>query len=458
MNLPNRNIFRGYDVRGIYPTDLNEDVAEIVGRAIGSFYLRHSIHLVVVGKDNRLSSDSLQEALINGLLSSGCDVVNVGLTLTPMIYFAWYGMGADASINVTASHNPAEYNGFKVTFKRNIIKGEDLLKIIDKGDFLTGQGEVRSGQLKDDYFEKILEGLSFSKKLKVVIDAGNGTAGVFAPDLFRKIGSEVIELHCESIGSFPNHTPYPQHEEYYEDMIELVKKNNADLGIALDGDADRFNVCDEKGIFAGSDYLINLFVRDILKERKGKIIVTTLASQGTTDYIKSLGGEVVMWKVGYANLQEKIQEEKAIFAGEESGHMFFADRYLGYDDALYTSVRVAELLSKTQKPLSILMEEIRNEVPKYISTKEYRIDCPDEMKFEVVQDVLENLKKNFEVVDIDGVRFQMDGGWGIVRASHTEPVLSIRAEGKTEEKLSEAKSVLSQALEKFKPKVDLVWD
>lgn len=459
MNIANRKIFRGYDVRGIYPDELDEEIAKVIGKAVGSFYTKNAVNSVVVGKDNRLSSNSLQTALISGLTTAGCNVINVGLSLTPMIYFSWYGLGADGAIEITASHNPANYNGFKVTFKKDIISGEQVLDLITKDDFLTGNGETTSAELKSAYFDQITKGTKFENPPKVVIDCGNGTAGLFAPELFRKLGCQVLEFHCQSDGSFPVHDPNPQHEEYYADMVEKVVKNNFDLGIALDGDADRFNVTDERGIFAGSNLLIALFSKDLLsKSPKASVVVTVICSQAIIDYIEKLGGKVVIAKVGYPNIQRKIRETGAIFAGEESGHLYFADSYFGFDDALYTSVRIADLVARLGKKLSQILTEIKKEIPQYFGTKEMRIACPDELKFEIVTSVSQNLAKNFEVLDIDGVRFQTDGGWGIIRPSNTEPALSIKAEGKTEGSLTEIKKIISQTLEKYKPQVNLVWE
>ncbi len=457
--MPNRKIFRGYDVRGIYPDDLNEETTELIGKAVGSFYIRNGVSEVVVGKDNRLSSDSLQKALISSLTSTGLNVLDCGIALTPMIYFATWGLGYNAAINVTASHNPAQYNGFKTVFKKSIIVGTQVLELIDEGNFLTGQGTVSEKSIKEQYLERILQGLKFGRSLKIVFDPGNGTATFFAQEVYKKLGFEVIELHGESDGRYPNHPPDPQLIENYADLAELVSKNNAYLGIALDGDADRFNFCDDRGEFATGDLLIALFAKEVLSKNPGsKILVTALVSQGILDFIKNLGAKIAMAQVGHAPLKKKIQEEKALFCGEESGHLYFADKYLGYDDALYASLRLCEIVSNSGKPLSTLVAEIKAEIPTYFATQELRPSCPDELKFELIDEVKNQLKKNFEVIDVDGIRFQMDGGWGIIRPSNTEPVLSIRAEGKTQEKLEEIKRIISASLAKFKPKVNLVWD
>jgi len=460
MKLPNKNIFRGYDVRGIYPVDLNEDVANLVGKAVGSFYRTNGVDLVVVGRDNRLSSFKLVSALISGLVSCGLNVVDVGIALTPMIYFATWGGEFKAAIFVTASHNPAQYNGFKTVFGRSIITGTEVLELIEAGDFRQGEGKISQKSIKEKYFETALKGLKFGKPLKIVFDPGNGTTTFFAPELYRKIGFEVTEIHAEPDGSYPNHPPDPQLIQNYKDMAELVCSKGAHVGIALDGDGDRFNFCDEKGNFASGDLLIAIFAKQILETHPGgKILVTVLTSQGVLDFIESLGGKIVMWQVGHAPLKKKMLEEgDLLFCGEAgSGHMFFADKYLGYDDALYASLRLCEIISNSKKSLSQIVDEIKKAVPRYFSTEEKRISCPDELKFDLVKEVKENLKKNFKIIDVDGVRFQMDGGWGIIRPSNTEPVLSIRAEGKTPEKLKDVQKIILESLDKFKPQVNLVW-
>jgi len=459
MNLPNKKIFRGYDVRGIYPAELNEDVANLVGKAVGSFYLKNGVNLVVVGQDNRLSSPKLASALISGLCSSGCNVVDIGIAITPMIYFATWEAGYDAAINVTASHNPKDYNGFKTVFKKSIITGTEILRLIEAGNFLKGEGSVSQKSIKEQYFERILKGLTFEKPLKVVFDPGNGTATFFAQELYCKIGFEVIDLHGESDGNYPNHPPDPQLTANYQDMAELVRTKGAHLGIALDGDGDRLNFCDNKGNFASGDLLIAIFAKQILEANPGgKILVTVLTSQGVLDFIKNLGGQIVMWQVGHAPLKKKMLEENTIFCGEAgSGHTFFADKYLGYDDALYGSVRLCEIVSNSDRSLSAIIGEIKREIPEYFVTEEKRIACPDGLKFDLVEEVKSQLKKNFEIIDVDGVRFQTGSGWGIIRPSNTEPVLSIRAEGKTPKKLEEIKKIISRSLENFKPKVNLVW-
>jgi len=461
MSALNKKIFRGYDVRGIYPLELDENIARLVGQAAGSFYLKNGINSVVVGRDNRLSSPKLAPALISGLVSCGCNVVDVGIALTPIIYFATWGSEFEAAIFVTASHNPAQYNGFKTVFRKSIITGTEVLKLIEEENFLKGKGRVNQKSIKEEYFGRVLEGINFDKPLKIVFDPGNGTTTFFVRDLYQKIGFEVEEIHAEPDGNYPNHPPDPQIVVNYKDMAELVLDKKADLGIALDGDGDRFNFCDEKGNFAGGDLLIAIFAKQILEANPGgKILVTVLTSQGVLDFIKNLGGKIVMWQVGHAPLKKKMLEDGDIlFCGEAgSGHMFFADRYLGYDDGLYASLRLCEIVSNSKKSLSQIVDEIKKEIPKYFATEEKRISCPDELKFDLVGEIKEWLRKNFEIIDVDGVRFQTDDGWGIIRPSNTEPVLSIRAEGKTANKLEEIKKIISESLEKFKPKVNLTWD
>jgi len=459
MEKIDRSIFRDYDIRGIYGEQLTEELTEAIGRAAGTLFREAKINEAVVGCDNRISSPSLSQSLIKGLLSTGCNVCDVGLTLTPMVYFSWYGLKADAAIMVTASHNPARFNGFKVTMKKDIVEGFKIANVIESGHFEKGQGQIRQADLTKPYFAEITGKVHLKRSLKVVIDAGNGTAGVFAPDLFRQLGCEVLELFCQSDGNFPNHDPYPQKVEYYQKLVELVRQNQADLGIALDGDADRFNVCDEKGNFLGSDVLIAIFAKEILKENPGsKVVVNVVNSQSVIDFIKQVGGVPIIWKVGYPNIQRKLRQENALLGGEISGHLYFADRYFGFDDALYTAVRLAELVASSNQKLSQIDSKISSLLPGYFSTQEERIDCSDEKKFKIVGEIAGEWKKNFsDVLDIDGARVQFADGWGLVRASNTEPRLSIRAEAKTPQRLEEIKHLISQALEPYRPQVNLVW-
>jgi phosphomannomutase/phosphoglucomutase len=455
----NPKIFREYDIRGVYGEDLTDEVAEEIGRACGTLYLGMGVGEVVVGHDNRVSSPAVSLSLIKGLLSTGCNVCDVDTVLTPMIYFSWYGIEASGAIITTASHNPAEFNGFKITAKRDVVTGEKVFGVLNSGNYRHGQGKVRQFDLAELYFEEIISKIRLSKSLNVVIDAGNGTAGIFAPKLFRGLGCEVLELFCESDGNFPNHDPYPQKVEYYTKMVEMVKENKADLGIAFDGDADRFNVCDENGNFLGSDVLIALFAKEILKERPGsKVVVNVVNSQAVIDFIKQIGGVPIIWKVGYPNIQRKLKEEGGVLGGEISGHLYFADRYYGFDDAIYTACRVFELMGEKGMKLSQIYNEVESLLPKYFSTKEERIDCPEEKKFEIVSKVAEDWKRKFSrVLDIDGVRVQFEDGWGLIRASNTESKLSIRAEAKTEKRLKEIKNTISTSLKPYKPQVNLNW-
>lgn len=454
------SIFREYDIRGVYGETLDEEVAELIGKGCGSIYCDIGISEVVVGHDNRISSPQVSQALIKGLLSTGCNVCDVDTVLTPMIYFSWYGLSAGASIIVTASHNPAKFNGFKVTAKKDILTGKEIYEVVKSGKFREGKGILREADLKKPYFDEICSKIKLQKPLKVVIDAGNGTAGLFAPELFRRLGCEVIELYCEPDGSFPNHDPYPQKVELYAKLVEIVKSEKADLGIAFDGDADRFNVCDENGNFLGSDILIALFAREILKDKPGsKVVLNVVNSQAIMDFIKQIGGVPIIWKVGFPNIQRKLREVGGVLGGEISGHLYFADKYYGYDDGIYTACRVAELITLKNKKLSELNNEITNSIPKYFSTREERIDCPEAKKFEIVTKLTENWKAKFpEVIDIDGVRIQFPDGWGLVRASNTEPKLSIRAEAKTASRLEDIKNTISSSLEPYKPEVNLIWN
>jgi len=338
---------------------------------------------------------------------------------------------------VTGSHNPPEFNGFKVSVGKSTIFGkqiQDLRQLIEKGEFESGQGKVSQYEISKPYQDYITKNIHLKKKVRIVIDAGNGTAGIVTGPLLRALGCEVEELYCEIDGRFPHHFPDPTLPENLKDLIERVKKNKADVGIGYDGDADRIGVVDDLGNILWGDQLMILFSREILKSQPGATFIAEVkCSQNLFEDVKQHGGKAIMWKTGHSLIKEKIKNEKAVLGGEMSGHLFFADRYFGYDDAIYASCRLVELLSETDQKLSQLLRD----VPKTSITPEIRVDCPDEIKFQVVERVKEELKKDHPIIDVDGVRVQFGDGWGLVRASNTQPVLVLRFEALTEKRLAE---------------------
>jgi len=446
----NPNIFRQYDIRGIVGEELNEDVAQTLGKAFGSFSIKNGEKLVVVGSDNRLSSPSLKKAVINGLLSTGCDVVDLGTVVTPIFYFARIHYKINPGIMVTASHNPPQFNGFKVAFGHATLYGEDIQyirKLMEEGNFEKGNGTLSFIDPTEDYISDITSRIKLSRPLKVAIDCGNGTASHIAERLFTRLGAQVYPLYCDSDPNFPNHFPDPVKPENMEDLKNLVLKGNLDLGIGFDGDGDRIGVVDDKGQIIWGDMLMILFWREILPKHPGATaIVEVKCSQALVEEILKMGGNPIFYKTGHSLIKAKMKEIGAIFTGEMSGHMFFADEYYGFDDALYAAARLLRILSNTEKKLS----ELLSDVPKYYSTPEIRVHCSDEEKFDKVQEVKKYFSGRYEIIDIDGARVIFPDGWGLVRASNTGPELIVRCESKTPEGLEKIKEEIKSALSPLK--------
>jgi phosphomannomutase/phosphoglucomutase len=440
----NPQIFREYDIRGVVDKDLTPDIVRTLGQGFGT-YMTHLGHReLVVGRDGRLSSKTFAEALIEGLISTGCHVVNIGLCPTPVYYFSIFHLDKDGGMTVTGSHNPPEFNGFKVSVGKSTIFGEEiqnLRRLIEQGEFVVGRGNVSHEEIIRPYQDYIKKNIHVGKRMRVVIDAGNGTAGIVAGTLLRDFGCEVEEIYCEVDGRFPNHFPDPTIPANLKDLIDRVKKTRADVGIGYDGDADRIGIVDDQGNIIWGDQLMILFSREILKDKKGTAFVAEVkCSQNLFNDIEKHGGKAIMWRTGHSLIKEKMKEEKAVLGGEMSGHIFFADRYFGYDDAIYASCRLIELLSKTDMKLSQLLSD----VPKTFITPEIRFDCPDEIKFEVVEKVKKALRKDYPVIDVDGVRVKFEDGWGLVRASNTQPALVLRFEALTEKRLEEIKRLVEE--------------
>jgi phosphomannomutase/phosphoglucomutase len=443
----NPQIFREYDIRGVVDKDLTPEIVKKIGQGFGTYMRRLGYKSLVVGRDGRISSELFKDALIKGILSTGCNVTDIGLCPTPVYYFSIFHFEKDGGMMVTGSHNPPEFNGFKVSVGKSTIFGQEIQNLrgmIEKGEFEEGEGKLDKKEIIKHYQDFIKKDINLNKKLKIVIDAGNGTAGIVASPLLRDLGCEVEELYCEVDGRFPNHFPDPTIPANLRDLIERVKKIGADLGIGYDGDGDRIGVVDEQGNIIWGDQLMILFSRDILKKQKGATFIAEVkCSQNLFKDIEKNGGRAIMWKTGHSLIKEKMKEEKAVLGAEMSGHVFFADRYFGYDDAIYSSCRLVELLSKTDKKLSQLLED----VPKTFITPEIRIDCPDEIKFKVVEMVKEDLRKDYPIIDVDGVRIQLEDGWGLVRASNTQPVLVLRFESSSQERLKEIKKLIEDKVQ-----------
>jgi phosphomannomutase/phosphoglucomutase len=443
----NPQIYREYDIRGVVDKDLTPEIVRRLGQGFGTHMANLGRKNLVVGRDGRLSSPVFGESLIEGLTSTGCNIVDIGICPTPVYYFSIFHLNKDGGTMVTGSHNPPEFNGFKVSVGKSTIFGEEIQKLgrlIEKGDFVAGKGNFSNLESIRPYQDYIKNNIQLGKKTRVVIDAGNGTAGVVAGPLLRDLGCEVEELYCEIDGRFPNHFPDPTIPGNLKDLMDRVKKSHAEVGIGYDGDGDRIGVVDDQGNIIWGDQLMILFAREILKHQKGATFVAEVkCSQNLFTDIEKHGGKAIMWRTGHSLIKEKMKEEKAVLGGEMSGHIFFADRYFGYDDAIYASCRLIELLSKTDRKLSQLLED----VPKTSITPEIRVDCPDEIKFKVVEKVRDELRKTYSIVDVDGVRVQFGDGWGLVRASNTQPALVLRFEALNEKRLQEIKKLVEEKVQ-----------
>jgi len=446
----NPKIFREYDIRGIAGVDLDEPIVEVLGRAMGTFFLGRGQNDVALGRDVRLSSPGFAQALTRGLLSTGCDVADLGVVPTPLLYFSVFYKKMPAGVMITGSHNPPEHNGFKMMSGEETLYGQTiqgLYEIVRKGVFPRGQGRVRPLDIVPEYQDYVAGNVQFARPVKVIVDAGNGTGGVVALPLLRRLGAEVTGLFCEPDGRFPNHHPDPTIPEAMDKLIAKVRETGAEVGIAYDGDADRIGVVDDTGRIIWGDQLLIVFARDILPSHPGAAVISEVkASKVLYEEIEKLGGRPIMWRTGHSLIKEKIKEENAPLAGEMSGHIFFHDRWFGFDDAIYASARLIEILSRSRDKLSTMMAGL----PKTFVTPEIRIYASDEVKFKIVDEVRRILAARHPVIDIDGVRAIFPKGWGLVRASNTQAVIVLRFEADTEADLAaiqaEVRGVLQQVI------------
>lgn len=445
----NPHIFREYDIRGIAATDLTDPDVEIIGRALGTFYARNGARSVVVGQDVRLTSPRIAQALTRGLLASGIDVVRIGTVPTPAVYFAVYEGGLDGGVAVTGSHNPVEFNGLKMNLGKASIYGEsiqELRRIAEAGDFVEGAGTESERDVLSEYNAVLRRRLKLDRPLRIVMDAGNGCAGPIAPALFRDLGCTVEELYCDPDGRFPNHLPDPTVPALMADLIARVRATGADLGFGYDGDADRVGAVDGTGRMVWGDQILALYAADILKRHPGgKVLYEVKCSQAVPEWVTKHGGVPILWKTGHSLIKAKMKEEGAILAGEMSGHMFIADDWYGFDDGIYASGRLAMLVAAGRRSLAELVDEL----PRYESTPEIRLDCADALKFDVVREVTAHFRKSREVVDVDGARILFGDGWGLVRASNTQPVLVVRFEARTAARLEEIQREVMDVLAGF---------
>jgi len=447
----NRQVFREYDIRGIVEEDFDDRFVIDLGRAYATILNRAGKRRITLGRDCRLSSDRLRALLLEGILAGGIDVVDIGVVPTPLLYFSVRHWDMDGGAMITGSHNAAEYNGFKLGVGPTTIFGADIQKvadIIERGEFATSarKGSVTERPVLPEYQTYIKSSIKLRPGLKVVVDGGNGTGGVVGAPLMRALGADTIDLYIEMDGRFPNHHPDPTVEENMRDLAAAVKSNRAELGIAYDGDADRIGAIDENGRIVWGDELMVIFSRAILKERPGATFIGDVkCSQRMYDDIARHGGRPVMWKTGHSLIKSKLKEEHAALAGEMSGHMFFADRYYGFDDAIYASMRLLEIVSQSGKGLAHLLADL----PQSYFTPEIRLDCPDDRKFDVVRRAAEFFSKHYDVIAIDGARVKFPNGWGLVRASNTQPALVLRFEASDPKSLSEIRSLFESKLKEL---------
>ena len=443
-------IFREYDIRGIADKDLTEEDVVLIGKGIGTFLRREGNTKLSVGRDCRLTSDRFSEKLIAGLLSTGCDVTDIGVCPTPVLYFSIHHLKLEGGVMLTASHNPPEYNGFKVCSGLASVHGKDLqavYELIRNNDFEEGQGERTTFQIIPPYLEFLQTNITIDRPLNIGIDAGNGTAGVVAVPIFTKLGCNVHDIYCDMDGRFPNHEADPTVASNMTDLIALVKEKHLDFGIGFDGDGDRIGVVDETGKIIYGDQLIIIFAREILSRKPGATFISEVkCSQTMYDDIRNHGGNPIMWKTGHSIIKKKMKETAAELAGEMSGHIFFSDRYLGYDDATYAALRLAEIVAKSKAPISTLLSDI----PKTYSTPEIRVESPDDIKFEIVKRATEIFREKYNVIDIDGARVVFEDGWGLIRASNTQPALVLRFEALTVERLEEIRQLIESTLTNIK--------
>ena len=452
----NPAIFREYDIRGIADRDYDVAFARTLGQAYATFVEGTGTRKVSVGRDCRLTSDKYAAALIDGLRTGGLDVVELGMCPTPLVYFSLFHLDVQGGIQVTGSHNPPDHNGFKICVGKTSIHGDqvqELRRIIEAGKLRTasrgGQEHFEIIPAYQDYLMKQFGTLP--RRLKVVVDAGNGAAGPVAPRIIEAMGCDMRTLFCEPDGRFPNHHPDPTVEENMQDLIRAVRDGSADIGVAFDGDADRVGLVDHTGRILWGDEMLILFARDILASRPGAVVVSEVkCSQRLFDDIEARGGKAIMWKAGHSLLKAKMRETNAALGGEMSGHLFFADRYFGYDDAIYAACRMLEVVARARRPLADLLADL----PPAVNTPEIRVDCPDALKFTIAEKAKERFRKDgYDIIDVDGVRVKFPEGWGLIRASNTQPVLVMRFEASTPAKLAEYRAIVERVLADVKREV-----
>ena len=440
MNL-NKYIFREYDIRGKVADDFPPDVVESLGKGFGTFIMRGGGQEIALSGDIRLTTPSLIEQFKTGVLSTGVDVINIGILPTPANYYSMFKLEVAGAVQITGSHNPPEFNGFKMSRNKKAVFGESIQNIrtiIENQDYEMGEGTEVAYDILTEYKRMIVSKIDIQKPMKVVMDCGNAAGAICAPDVFKNLNVELTKLYCDVDGTFPNHHPDPTVEANLKDLIDLMKTGNYDIGLAFDGDADRVGVIDEIGDVIWADQLLALFLPEVLEEGD-EILFDVKCSQALEDMILKYGGKPVMWKTGHSLIKQRMAELNCKLGGEMSGHIFFADDFFGFDDAIYVAARIVQTLSRTDRTLS----ELKAELPTYYSTPEMRLEAEsDEEKFRIAKEAVDYFTENYDCSTVDGVRIKFGDGWGLVRASNTQPVIVCRFEANTPERMQEIQSIV----------------
>ena len=447
-----KSIFRDYDIRGIYPDQINESVIQKIAKAISLKCFNEGVSEICVARDGRLSGKELLSALESSLSENGINVINTGVATTPLLYFAAKKSKFKSGVMITGSHNPKNYNGIKLIINDVPVSGVEIYNLINQNqDVSKNKGKITTKDFKEEYISEIKKNININKKIKVVIDCGNGASGCIAPKLYKSLGCEVISLYDEIDGNFPNHHPDPSKPENLIDLINKVKESNADLGLAFDGDGDRVGVITNNGEIVFADKILMILSKDILSIKKGTIIFDVKCTNSLPKLIKECGGNPIMYPTGHFNIKNGIKKHNPLLAGEMSGHIFFNDKWYGFDDGVYSGARVLELIIKKKKSIS----NLNRELPQLFSTPELNIEVSEESKFEIVKQFSSKCSLDGEKVLIDGLRMNFKNGWGLLRASNTTPMLVLRFEGDTEESLIQIKNKFINELARICPDIDI---
>ena len=449
----NQNIFRANDIRGIANEDLTEEVVQSLGKALGSEAIDRNVQEFIVGRDARLSSPQIFDWLSSGIISTGCNVINIGIVTSPMFYHSTYELNSSSGVVITGSHNPGNYNGFKIVFNNHSTTSEEILHLkqrILEENFRKGKGISKKEDIKETYISRILGSIKLNKNLSISIDCGNGAAGVVAKEVYERLGCNVIELYGEPDGAFPNHHPDPSKLENMEDLIKNVKENDSVVGLAFDGDADRLGVISPKGEMIFPDRQMIMFSRQVIQSSpNANIVFDVKCSKLLSDEIEKLKGKPLICKTGHTFIKQKIRETNALLGGEMSGHIFFNDRWPGFDDGIYAGARMLEIIANSEGDDPFVT------VPNMLSTPEINIPAADEEKFQIVKKFIENSNFNdAKIVSIDGIRVEFEKGWGLLRPSNTSPCLVLRFEAETNDDLNKIKEIFYLGLKSIKPNIN----